>query len=136
MSSRSLPIGRSSSARGAREPAPQFRRQQQQQQQQPLQQSSSATTQQQQQLENVWRRIPKDRCNSFSFVRRINRCYFRGWAWMCVLGAFLMNMLVVGAAQKSFGVLFVEFMERFDASAGAAAWIAALSQCLTLVLGE
>ncbi|ELU11768.1 hypothetical protein CAPTEDRAFT_198912 [Capitella teleta] len=58
----------------------------------------------------------------------------RGWTWMCVLSGFLMNMLVVGVAVKSFGLLFVEIVEKFGSSSAATSWITSLSQCLALML--
>ncbi|ELU08617.1 hypothetical protein CAPTEDRAFT_220701 [Capitella teleta] len=58
----------------------------------------------------------------------------RGWAWMCVLSGFLMNVLVVGGAAKSFGILFVEIVEKFGSSSAATSWISSLNQCLALTL--
>ncbi|ELU17634.1 hypothetical protein CAPTEDRAFT_86531, partial [Capitella teleta] len=49
-------------------------------------------------------------------------------------GGFLMNMLVVGVAVKSFGLLFVEIVEKFGSSSAATSWITSLSQCLALML--
>ena len=47
-----------------------------------------------------------------------------------------MNFLVVGAAAKSFGILFLEFKDRFNSTNAATSWIVALSQCLALILGK
>lgn len=58
-----------------------------------------------------------------------------GWGWLVLLGATLVNVLVPGTV-KSFGVLFVEFLEVFDASAAAAAWIPALCYFLYSSLGK
>ncbi|KZC11902.1 Iron-sulfur cluster assembly enzyme ISCU, mitochondrial [Dufourea novaeangliae] len=50
-----------------------------------------------------------------------------GWGWLVLLASVMVNLLIPGTV-KSFGVLFVEFLEVFDASPAAAAWIPALSQ--------
>lgn len=57
-----------------------------------------------------------------------------GWGWLILAGSMLVNILVPGTV-KSFGVLFVEFLEAFDASPVAAAWIPALCYFLYSSLG-
>lgn len=57
-----------------------------------------------------------------------------GWAWLVLIGATLVNILVPGTI-KSFGVLFVEFIEVFEASPSTAAWIPALCYFLYSFLG-
>lgn len=57
-----------------------------------------------------------------------------GWGWLVLLGSMLVNILVPGTV-KSFGVLFVEFLEVFQASPTAAAWIPALCYFLYSSLG-
>lgn len=57
-----------------------------------------------------------------------------GWGWLVLLGSMLVNILIPGTI-KSFGVLFVEFIEAFDASPAAAAWIPALCYFLYSSLG-
>lgn len=57
-----------------------------------------------------------------------------GWGWLVLAGSMLVNILVPGTV-KSFGVLFVEFLEAFDASPAAAAWIPALCYFLYSSLG-
>lgn len=47
----------------------------------------------------------------------------------------MVNLLIPGTV-KSFGVLFVEFLEVFDASPAAAAWIPALCYFLYSSLGK
>ena len=47
-----------------------------------------------------------------------------------------MHIFIIGGAIKSFGVLYVEFMERFETSAEAAAWILVFTQSSTLYLGK
>ncbi|XP_065165144.1 monocarboxylate transporter 9 [Atheta coriaria] len=57
-----------------------------------------------------------------------------GWGWLVLLGATMVNVLVPGTV-KSFGVLFVEFLEVFQASPATAAWIPALCYFLYSSLG-
>lgn len=58
-----------------------------------------------------------------------------GWGWLILLGSTVVNILVPGTI-KSFGVLFVEFLEAFDASPATAAWIPALCYFLYSSLGN
>lgn len=58
-----------------------------------------------------------------------------GWGWLILAGSMLVNLLVPGTI-KSFGVLFVEFIEAFDASPATAAWIPALCYFLYSSLGK
>lgn len=58
-----------------------------------------------------------------------------GWGWLVLAGSMLVNILVPGTI-KSFGVLFVEFMEAFKASNTSAAWIPALCYFLYSSLGK
>lgn len=57
-----------------------------------------------------------------------------GWGWLVLFGSTLVNILVPGTI-KSFGVLFVEFLEVFEASPAQAAWIPALCYFLYSSLG-
>lgn len=57
-----------------------------------------------------------------------------GWGWLVLFGSTLVNILVPGTV-KSFGVLFVEFLEVFEASPAEAAWIPALCYFLYSSLG-
>lgn len=58
-----------------------------------------------------------------------------GWGWLVLAGSMLVNVLVPGTV-KSFGVLFVEFLEAFEASPSAALWIPAICYFLYSSLGE
>lgn len=58
-----------------------------------------------------------------------------GWGWLVLLASVMVNLLIPGTV-KSFGVLFVEFLEVFDASPAAAAWIPALCYFLYSSLGK
>lgn len=58
-----------------------------------------------------------------------------GWGWLVLAGSMLVNILVPGTV-KSFGVLFVEFLEAFEASPSTAAWIPALCYFLYSSLGK
>ncbi|KAG5312045.1 MOT9 protein, partial [Pseudoatta argentina] len=57
-----------------------------------------------------------------------------GWGWLILLAAVMVNLLIPGTI-KSFGVLFVEFLDIFDASPAAAAWIPSLCYFLYSSLG-
>nr|XP_023011766.1 monocarboxylate transporter 13 [Leptinotarsa decemlineata] len=57
-----------------------------------------------------------------------------GWGYLVLFGATLVNILVPGTI-KSFGVLFVEFMEAFDSSPAEGMWIPALCYFLYSSLG-
>ncbi|XP_075228296.1 solute carrier family 16 member hermes isoform X2 [Lycorma delicatula] len=57
-----------------------------------------------------------------------------GWGWLVLGGSVLINLLIPGTI-KSFGVLFIEFLEVFDASPVAASWIPALCYFLYCSLG-
>ncbi|XP_015514674.2 monocarboxylate transporter 13 isoform X1 [Neodiprion lecontei] len=58
-----------------------------------------------------------------------------GWGWLVLLASVTVNVLIPGTI-KSFGVLFVEFLEVFnDSSPAAAAWIPALCYFLYSSLG-
>lgn len=58
-----------------------------------------------------------------------------GYAWLVLFGAMLVNILIPGGAIKSFGILFVEFLENMDATPTSASWIPALCYFLYSSLG-
>ena len=51
-------------------------------------------------------------------------------------GCFIMNFLVVGGAAKSFGILYVEFVDKYGTSSSGTLAIVALSQSLCMLLGQ
>ncbi|XP_072401521.1 monocarboxylate transporter 12 [Diabrotica undecimpunctata] len=57
-----------------------------------------------------------------------------GWGWLVLFGATMVNILVPGTI-KSFGVLFVEFLEAFDSTPAEGMWIPALCYFLYSSLG-
>ncbi|KAG8307411.1 hypothetical protein J6590_020541 [Homalodisca vitripennis] len=57
-----------------------------------------------------------------------------GWGWLVLLGSVLVSLLIPGTI-KSFGVLFVEFLEVFNLSPAVASWIPALTYFLYCSLG-
>ena len=57
-----------------------------------------------------------------------------GWGWLVLAGSMLVNILIPGTV-KSFGVLFVEFVEAFETTPAQAAWIPALCYFLYSSLG-
>lgn len=58
-----------------------------------------------------------------------------GWGWLVLFGATMVNILVPGTI-KSFGVLFVEFMEAFSSTPAEGMWIPALCYFLYSSLGK
>lgn len=58
-----------------------------------------------------------------------------GYAWLVLCGAMMVNILIPGGAIKSFGILFVEFLEHMDATPSEASWIPALCYFLYSSLG-
>lgn len=58
-----------------------------------------------------------------------------GWGWVILASAVVVNVLIPGTV-KSFGVLFVEFLEVFKASPTAASWMPALCYFLYSSLGK
>jgi hypothetical protein len=58
-----------------------------------------------------------------------------GWGWLVLLGAMMVNILIPGGAIKSFGILFVEFIDSFEATPTEASWIPALCYFLYSSLG-
>ncbi|XP_055902991.1 monocarboxylate transporter 9 [Eupeodes corollae] len=57
-----------------------------------------------------------------------------GWGWLVLAGSMMVNILIPGTI-KSFGVLFLEFLDAFNASPATAAWIPALCYFLYSSLG-
>lgn len=57
-----------------------------------------------------------------------------GWGWLILFGSMMVNILIPGTI-KSFGVLFLEFLDAFNASPATAAWIPALCYFLYSSLG-
>ena len=49
-----------------------------------------------------------------------------GWGWMVVLGTSIATMMQ-GIMVQGFGVLFLEFVRRYDGSAAATSWIGAIN---------
>ena len=47
-----------------------------------------------------------------------------------------MNFLVVGGAHKSFGILYVEFVDKYGSSSSGTLGIVAVSQSLCMLLGQ
>ncbi|KAL8559770.1 hypothetical protein ACOMHN_030106 [Nucella lapillus] len=60
--------------------------------------------------------------------------YDRGWAWLICLGCFIAHFLI-GGLERSDGVMFLEFTDKFQQSAQLTAWPAALCSASRLVMG-
>ncbi|KAH3853453.1 hypothetical protein DPMN_095977 [Dreissena polymorpha] len=57
-----------------------------------------------------------------------------GYGWMIVLGSFLIHVLM-GGFERSNGVLYLEFLDRFGRSATETAWVLSIFSTLRLALG-
>jgi len=57
-----------------------------------------------------------------------------GWGWVIVLGALLINTLV-GGVTICFAVLYMEFVDMFDASRAVIGWIGSLHFFTSNILG-
>ncbi len=58
-----------------------------------------------------------------------------GWGWMVVLGSAI-NHIVFGVIVRAFGVIYIELLDRYKASATATAWIGAINMALAGLLCE
>ncbi len=58
-----------------------------------------------------------------------------GWAWMVLLGAFLVNFTAVGSV-ASLGVFLTVWMESFDASAASVSLVVALGSLVRGLLSD
>lgn len=90
-----------------------------------------------------WEFVPPDGGKQFVsgiFFSTFHSLFFfiffprEGWGWLVLAGSTLVNILIPGTV-KSFGVLFMEFLEAFDASPKTALWIPALCYFLYSSLG-
>lgn len=70
----------------------------------------------------------------FEFLINFKFIFHEGWGWLILAGSMLVNLLVPGTV-KSFGVLFMEFLEAFNAAPSTALWIPALCYFLYSSLG-
>ena len=59
---------------------------------------------------------------------------FSGYGWFIVLGGAISQFLVFGYG-RSFGVFYARFIEQFQKSAAETAWIGALYQFSSQILG-
>lgn len=57
-----------------------------------------------------------------------------GWGWMVVLSSFVISMIADGIS-FSFGLLYIEFLEEFQASKSTTAWIGSLFIAVPLLSG-
>ena len=54
-----------------------------------------------------------------------------GYGWLCVLGCALMHVLLGGMA-RSYGVIYIELLERFGQSAASTAWVGGLMTAIRM----
>ncbi|XP_013193261.1 monocarboxylate transporter 14 [Amyelois transitella] len=57
-----------------------------------------------------------------------------GWGWVVVLASFIISMIADGIS-FSFGLLYIEFLEEFEASKSTTAWIGSLFIAVPLLSG-
>lgn len=57
-----------------------------------------------------------------------------GWGWFIVFGSFLCHF-IIGGMERSAGLLYLYFLERFRQSAATTAWTTTLASALRLMLG-
>ena len=58
-----------------------------------------------------------------------------GWGWMIVFAMAICHA-VYGIVVRSFGVTFIELLNRFEGSATATAWVGALNLLMTGLFGK
>ncbi len=58
-----------------------------------------------------------------------------GYGWVVVAGAVLSQLLIFGYGRQ-FGVFYIHFLEEFHKSAAETAWVGALFQVSSQILGE
>lgn len=58
-----------------------------------------------------------------------------GWGWMIVFSAFILNAISEGVS-FSFGLLLVQFLNKFGASESATSWIGSLFLAVPLLAGK
>ena len=57
-----------------------------------------------------------------------------GWGWFVVLGSFLCHF-IIGGMERSSGLLYLYFLERYKESAAATAWATTIASATRLMLG-
>lgn len=57
-----------------------------------------------------------------------------GWGWFIVFGSFLCHF-IIGGMERSAGLLYLYFLERYRQSAATTAWATTLASAIRLMLG-
>ncbi|XP_064649546.1 monocarboxylate transporter 13-like [Lineus longissimus] len=57
-----------------------------------------------------------------------------GWGWFCVIGCALMHTFLIGT-ERTFGLLYLELVDKFNESAALTAWVGSLTTALRMGLG-
>ena len=57
-----------------------------------------------------------------------------GWGWMCVLG-LAVNFMVYSAIVRSFGITYLQLLDRFHSSPTETAWVGAVNMACTGLFG-
>ena len=58
-----------------------------------------------------------------------------GYGWFVVLGSMLVH-LIIGGVERSAGVLYLRFLDRYQRSAAETAWVTAIPSSLRLIFGK
>ena len=58
-----------------------------------------------------------------------------GWGWVVVAGSTLIHFLVVGMG-RSFGVFYLDLLDRFRMSSSATSWVVAIYNTMRMAFGE
>lgn len=58
-----------------------------------------------------------------------------GWGWFIVFGSFLCHF-IIGGMDRSAGLLYLYFLERFRQSAATTAWATTIASAIRLMLGR
>ena len=58
-----------------------------------------------------------------------------GWGWVVCFASFMLQALTIGVTY-TFGIIFVELLDYFDANEATASWIGSIQPCLLYFTGE
>lgn len=68
-------------------------------------------------------------------AKKIVRAPDGGWGWFVVLGAFIVNVLVIGQLQ-SYGVIMIALLENLDTTQVLAQWVNGIAYAMTFLMCE
>lgn len=68
-------------------------------------------------------------------AQRPNDYMDHGWAWIVMLGSSLMHFLV-GGYSRSYSLVYMYLLERFDSSAAVTAWVGGASSAIRMLASK